>query len=98
MATATGGYPGCPDPSFVILGRDRSRRRLGQPIQDPLCAAIDDEPPPGCDCSGLARSQIVVNTTMWVILFTIFLLGGTSVPLLKALDIPIGIASNEVRV
>jgi sodium/hydrogen exchanger 8 len=40
--------------------------------------------------------HIVLNTTMWVILFTIFVMGGTCVPMLRMLNVDMGVKSNEV--
>ena len=40
--------------------------------------------------------HIVLNTTMWVILFTIFVLGGTTPSLLTVLNVDMGVASNDV--
>lgn len=40
--------------------------------------------------------HVVINTTMWVILFTIFVMGGSCVSMLQAMDVTMGVDSNDV--
>lgn len=41
--------------------------------------------------------HVVINTCMWVILFTIFVLGGTCVAWLNLMDVRLGVESNDVQ-
>ena len=41
--------------------------------------------------------HVVINTCMWVILFTIFVLGGTCVAFLNVMGVEIGCDSNDVK-
>jgi len=43
------------------------------------------------------NKHVILNTTMWVILFTIFVLGGTCTSALGALNIEMGVESRDVQ-
>jgi sodium/hydrogen exchanger 8 len=41
--------------------------------------------------------HVVISTCMWVILFTVFILGGTCVSFLELMDVKFGVESNDVQ-
>lgn len=43
------------------------------------------------------NKHVILNTTMWVILFTIFVLGGTCTSALGMLNIEMGVESRDVQ-
>ena len=41
--------------------------------------------------------HVVISTTMWVILFTVFIMGGTCVSVLELMGVSFGVESNDVQ-